>query len=108
MNFCGENSAAPRCDFSTCDGPRKPPILADSADRTLPEVPPRTTRPYARTMALDPKTQKVYLVTAEGTSDPRKKINKGVAAFYPNRYFANTFTVLTYAPVALPPAKETE
>jgi len=26
-----------------------------------------TTRPYARTMALDPKTKKVYLVTAEGT-----------------------------------------
>jgi len=57
-----------------------------------------TTRPYARTMALDPKTKKVYLVTAEGTADPAKKINKGVAPFYPNRYFANTFTVLTYAP----------
>jgi DNA-binding beta-propeller fold protein YncE len=57
-----------------------------------------TTRPYARTMALDPMTKKVYLVTAEGTADPAKKINKGVAPFYPNRYFANTFTVLTYAP----------
>jgi hypothetical protein len=57
-----------------------------------------TTRPYARTMALDPKTKKVYLVTAEGTADPAEKINKGVAPFYPNRYFANTFTVLTYAP----------
>lgn len=57
-----------------------------------------TTRPYARTMALDPKTKKVYLVTAEGTADPAKKINKSVAPFYPNRYFANTFTVLTYAP----------
>jgi DNA-binding beta-propeller fold protein YncE len=57
-----------------------------------------TTRPYARTMALDLKTKKVYLVTAEGTADPAKKINKGVASFYPNRYFADTFTVLTYAP----------
>lgn len=57
-----------------------------------------TTRPYARTMALDPKSKKVYLVTAEGTTDPAKKINKGVAQFYPNRYFADTFTVLTYAP----------
>ena len=57
-----------------------------------------TTRPYARTMALDPMTKKVYLVTAEGTADPAKKINKSVAPFYPNRYFANTFTVLTYAP----------
>ena len=50
------------------------------------------------TMALDPKTKKVYLVTAEGTADPAKKINKGVAPFYPNRYFPDTFTVLTFAP----------
>ena len=57
-----------------------------------------TTRPYARTMALDEKTKKLYLVTAEGTADPASKINKGVAPFYPNRYFPNTFTVLTYAP----------
>ena len=57
-----------------------------------------TTRPYARTMALDPKTKKVYLVTAEGTADPAKKINKGVAPFYPNRYFPDTFSVLTFAP----------
>ena len=57
-----------------------------------------TTRPYARTMALDPKTKKVYLVTAEGTADPAKKINKAVAPFYPNRYFPDTFTVLTYSP----------
>ncbi len=57
-----------------------------------------TTRPYARTMALDPRTKKVYLVTAEGTADPAKKINKAVAPFYPNRYFPDTFTVLTYSP----------
>lgn len=57
-----------------------------------------TTRPYARTMALDPKTKKVYLVTAEGTADPSQKINKAVAPFYPNRYFPDTFTVLTFAP----------
>jgi DNA-binding beta-propeller fold protein YncE len=57
-----------------------------------------TTRPYARTMALDPKTKKVYLVTAEGTADPSKKINKAVSPFYPNRYFPDSFTVLTYAP----------
>jgi hypothetical protein len=57
-----------------------------------------TTRPYARTMALDPKTKKVYLVTAEGTADPAKKINKAVASFYPNHYFSDTFTVLTYSP----------
>jgi hypothetical protein len=40
----------------------------------------------------------VYLVTAEGTADPSKKINKAVAPFYPNRYFADTFTVLTFSP----------
>ena len=57
-----------------------------------------TTRPYARTMALDPKTKKVYLVTAEGTADPGKKINRALAPFYPNRYFPDTFTILTFAP----------
>jgi DNA-binding beta-propeller fold protein YncE len=57
-----------------------------------------TTRPYARTMALDPKTKKVYLVTAEGTVDPSRKVNKGPAPFYPNTYFPGTFTLLTYAP----------
>jgi DNA-binding beta-propeller fold protein YncE len=56
-----------------------------------------TTRPYARTMAVDPKTGKVYTVTAEGTADPAKKINIAVAPFYPNTYFDNTFTVLTYS-----------
>lgn len=56
-----------------------------------------TTRPYARTMALDPKTKKVYLVTAEGTVDPAKKVNKGPAPFYPNRYFPDTFTLLVYS-----------
>jgi len=49
-------------------------------------------------MTLDPKSKKVYLVTAEGSVDPAKKINKGVASFYPNKYFPDTFTVLTYAP----------
>jgi hypothetical protein len=57
-----------------------------------------TTRPYARTMALDPSTKKIYLVTAEGTTDPGKKINKAVAPFYPNHYFPDTFAVLTYSP----------
>ena len=57
-----------------------------------------TTRPYARTMAFDAASKKVYLVTAEGLADPAKKINKAVAPFYPNSYFPDTFTVLTYAP----------
>lgn len=57
-----------------------------------------TTRPIARTMALDPKTRKLYTVTAEGVVDPAKPINKRAGSFYPNRYFDDTFTVLTYAP----------
>ena len=84
-------------------------VIYDQADAdTYKLAEATTTRPYARTMALDPKTKKVYLVTAEGTADPGKKINKGVAPFYPNRYYPNTFAVLTYAPVVLPPAKDSE
>jgi DNA-binding beta-propeller fold protein YncE len=56
-----------------------------------------TTRPYARTMALNPKTKKIYTVTAEGVADPSKKINTAVAAFYPNTYYDDTFIVLTYS-----------
>ncbi|MDE2371801.1 MAG: hypothetical protein KGN16_22730 [Burkholderiales bacterium] len=57
-----------------------------------------TTRPYARTMAYDTASRKIYMITAEGLADPAKKINKAVAPFYPNRYYADSFTVLTYAP----------
>lgn len=55
------------------------------------------TRPEARTMAFDPKTKRLFVVTAQGTVDPSRKINTAVAPFYPNRYFADTYTVLTYA-----------
>lgn len=57
------------------------------------EVP--TTRPYARTMALDPRTKTVYLVAAEGTVDPHHKWTTDVAPYYPNAYFKDTFTVFT-------------
>lgn len=56
-----------------------------------------TTRPWARTMAVDFKTKKVYLVTAEGTVDPAKPWKTGIAPFYPNKYFKDTFTLLTYS-----------
>jgi len=56
-----------------------------------------TTRPYARTMAVDFRTKKVYLTTAEGTVDPGKKQRTDVAPFYPNKYFKDTFTLLTYS-----------
>jgi len=57
-----------------------------------------TTRPIARTMALNPKTGRIYTATAEGMVDPAKPVNKRAGAFYPNRYFDDTFTLLTYAP----------
>lgn len=56
-----------------------------------------TTRPFARTMAMDFKNKKLFTVTAQGVANPTKKINKKVAPFYPNEYFKDTFTVLTYA-----------
>lgn len=55
------------------------------------------TRPGARTMAFDPVTGRLFLVTAQGAVDPAKKINTAVAPFYPNIYFPGTLTVLTYA-----------
>jgi DNA-binding beta-propeller fold protein YncE len=66
----------------------------DANTYQLAEAP--TTRPWARTMALDPKTKTVYLVTAEGTADPAKPIKSAVSPFYPNKYFKDTFTLLTY------------
>jgi hypothetical protein len=56
-----------------------------------------TTRPYARTMAFDPRTRRIYLVTAEGTVDAGRPVNAAVAPFYPNRYFDDTFVLLTYS-----------
>lgn len=57
-----------------------------------------TTRPIARTLALDPKTKKLFTVTAEGWIDPAKPVNIEAGPFYPNSYFSDTFTLLTYAP----------
>jgi DNA-binding beta-propeller fold protein YncE len=68
----------------------------DANTYTLSEA--TTTRPYARTMAMDHRTKKIYLVTAEGTVDPSRKVNRGPAPFYPNRYFSDTFVLLTYSP----------
>jgi len=62
-----------------------------------------TTRPMARTMALDAKSKKVYLVCADGVADAGQKINTGVGPFYPNLYYDNSFQLLTYATVSLTP-----
>lgn len=56
-----------------------------------------STRPNARTMALDAKTKTVYLVAAEGAVDASKQWNSSVAPLYPNTYFKDTFTLLTLA-----------
>ncbi|GIL41143.1 YncE family protein [Roseiterribacter gracilis] len=56
-----------------------------------------TTRPLARTMALDPVTKRLFVATAEGTVDPTQKINRAVAPFYANRFFPDSFAVLTFA-----------
>ena len=55
-----------------------------------------TTRPMARTLALDTARDRVYLVDAEGGVNPAMQVNTSVAPFYPNFYFDHTFTVLTY------------
>jgi len=55
-----------------------------------------TTRPMARTLAIDPQRDRVYLVAAEGGVNPAMKVDTAVAPFYPNFYFDHTFTVLTY------------
>jgi DNA-binding beta-propeller fold protein YncE len=59
-----------------------------------------TTRPIARTLAVDPATQRLFTMTAEGMVDPAKPVNRRAGPFYPNRFFDDSFTVLTYAPVA--------
>ncbi len=55
-----------------------------------------TTRPSARTLAYDAAGQRIFTVTAEGVVNPRQPVNSGPSAFYPNAYYDNSFTVLTY------------
>ena len=56
-----------------------------------------TTRPNARTLAYDAGGQRAFTVTAEGVVNPAQPVNTGPSVFYPNAYFDNTFTVLTYS-----------
>jgi DNA-binding beta-propeller fold protein YncE len=55
-----------------------------------------TTRPNARTIAYDPQRHRLFTLTAQGMVDPGKKRNFGPGPFYPNVYFDNTLTLLTY------------
>ncbi|HEY4030636.1 MAG TPA: hypothetical protein VGM25_09855 [Caulobacteraceae bacterium] len=55
-----------------------------------------TTRPIARTMAIDPASKRIWTVTAEGMVDPSRPVNRRAAPFYPNQYFDDTFVLLEY------------
>lgn len=54
------------------------------------------TRFGVRTMAMDHQSKVIYAITAEGSADATKKILTAVSTFYPNTFFPNSFTVLTY------------
>ena len=75
-------------------------VIFDQTDpNTYKLVQAFTTRPIARTMTIDPKTKKIYTMTAEGVVDPLKPVNRRAAPFYPNTFYDDTFTMLIYAPV---------
>ena len=56
-----------------------------------------TTRPGARTLAYDPRRGTIFTVAAEGVVNPAAPVNTGPSPFYPNAYYDDSFTVLTYA-----------
>lgn len=55
------------------------------------------TQAGVRTMAMHPKTKKIYAVTAEGSADYSRKITTSVSPYYANTFFTDRFFVLTYA-----------
>ena len=55
------------------------------------------TQAGVRTMAMHPKTKKIYAVTSEGSADYLKKVTTSVSPFYANTFFPDTFVVLTYS-----------
>ncbi|MDB5847387.1 MAG: hypothetical protein JWP29_1139 [Rhodoferax sp.] len=55
------------------------------------------TQAGVRTMAMDPKTKKIYAITAEGSADYTKKITTSVSPYYANTFFPDRFFVLTYS-----------
>ena len=50
-----------------------------------------------RSLAIDPKSKKLFAVTAEGSADFAKKVTTSVSPYYANTFFPNTFKVLTYS-----------
>ena len=55
------------------------------------------TQAGVRTMAMHPKTKKLYAMTAEGSADYSKKITTSVSPYYANTFFPDKFFVLTYS-----------
>jgi len=83
----------------TCSGVDANLVIYDQVDANnyqLAEV--TTTRKKLRAMTLDSVSKKVYLVAEERAADRAERIDKAVATLDPSRRFADTFTVLTYAP----------
>jgi hypothetical protein len=54
------------------------------------------TEAWVKVLAMDHGANRVYSMTANGTSDASKKINTAVSPYYINTVFPNTFRVLTY------------
>lgn len=54
------------------------------------------TQAWVKVLAMDHAAQRLYSITANGTSDAGKKINTAVSPYYINTVFPNTFRVLTY------------
>jgi DNA-binding beta-propeller fold protein YncE len=50
-----------------------------------------------RTTVIDPKTKKLYAVTAESSADYAKKVTTSVSPYYANTFFTDKFYVLTYS-----------
>ena len=50
-----------------------------------------------RTMAMHPRTRKIYAVTSEGSADYSKTVTTSVSPFYANTFFPDGFVVLTYS-----------
>ena len=55
------------------------------------------TQAGVRTMAMDPRTKKIYAITGEGSADYARKITTSVSPYYANTFFADRFFVLTYS-----------
>jgi DNA-binding beta-propeller fold protein YncE len=54
------------------------------------------TEAWVKVLAMDHGADRLYSITANGTSDPGKKINTAVSPYYINTVFPNTFRVITY------------